>query len=54
MEKHDDLFEKLESPDTDNQEENILNKCRRQRERKLALSSESESDIEDQRIRNCC
>ena len=45
-----DLFDKLESPDTDNEEENILNKCRGQKRRRLVLSSESETDVENRRI----
>ncbi|XP_019888834.1 uncharacterized protein LOC109611302 [Ooceraea biroi] len=51
--ENDDIFDtndEYKSSDTDNEEENILNTRRGQKRMRFILSSESESDEDDQRI----
>lgn len=48
-EKDDNLFiaDESEFSDRNNEKENIMNKCREQKAKRLLLSSESESDVKD-------
>lgn len=53
IEQHDDLFDttdSCQSSGTDSEAENMLNMRKGQKRKKLLLSSESESDVEDQCI----